>query len=417
MLSQLRLNLRINNQISIGLQNCPSATPSIYSSEWLTALENKQENWQKLDRILRAQKAAKAPRYDYFGRLIPRLSPPKVRLPKISSPPLDLIQKFQRQLKPLRRSRLLFLLCDLLPKILDYFSQFRLNPDRHFSHQAGQRIREAGAAMEIDAGRAMRFCHCTTLTLPANSREAFEAIAAYSSYAINRLFQIIRRRYPDMNSYFFCWEFQKRGALHLHIAHYHPDESEGMLIGNLLIEQWHKILCDISENSGICLFSNASGKACTARHLHQHHTQPMRKSVAGYFAKYAGKSASDPISPDGKKRFTGLCPKRFWGSSFHLKRIVKENSYSSLFDVSSESEAESRYQNLLSILLEEKIIHANRYEFKKEIEVFNHRKRDWEDRPIRWKKIIAEGFREIFYVTPESYQKLLKAIKIFDESF
>lgn len=412
MLSQLRLTARINNQITIGLQNCPNAQPTIYKS--LSCIEGgfSVADKARLQRTLDNVRKSKEPKYDWRGCLITRPVRPKYRI--VPPPKLDLIRKFQRELKSARSALFGFWLAKSFYVCLEYFGQFRLNPHRQFSAMAGQRIREAGAAMEIIANSQMRFCHCTTLTLPANTRESFECLAAYSGYAVNRLFQVLRRKYPDMNYWFFCWEFQKRGALHLHIAHYHPDESEGMLIGNLLIEQWHKILCDISNNSGVDMFLAASGDRCTIRQYHQHHTQPIKKSVAGYFAKYAGKSTKCDTNSYVRKHAETLSPKRYWGSSFHLKKVVSCNSYTSLFDVHDEIEAENRYQAALSIILSHSIVSVDRYEFRKELkwkEVYGYKGKSENS---SYSKVIAEGFRETFYVKPDEYVALLNELIAFD---
>ena len=415
MLSQLRLNLRINNQITIGLQNCPKSEKPIYKS--LSCIEGGFTAFQlqKIQRCLDNVRKSKLPKYDWRGCPIVRQPSPRKRI--ILPTKLDLIRKFQRELKSARSAALAFWLAKTYYLCLQHFGQFRLNPQRIFSSVAGQRIREAGAAMEVASGGAMRFCHCTTLTLPANNWQAFECLAAYSSYAVNRLFQILRRKYSDVNYWFFCWEFQKRGALHLHIAHYHPDESEGMLIGNLLIEQWHKILCDISDNSGIDMFLAKEGDRCTIRTFHQHHTQPIQKSVAGYFSKYAGKSVNCDENSYVREHARTLSPKRYWGSSQQLKEIVKENSYGSLYDSPNEIEAEKRYQEMLSEILSFDIISFKRYEFKKEKEWIEHY--GFKGRAIgkRYKRIICEGFREVFYVSPTDYQELLQRLKALDEWF
>lgn len=356
---------------------------------------------------------SKLPKYDYFGRLIMRQSSPKQRL-DYRSPKLDLIQKFQRGLKAVRSATLLFILCNLLHKTLYHFSQYRLNPEKHFGSRAGQAIREAGAAMEIACHRDVRFCHCTTLTLPSDTMESFRVLAAYSSYAVNRLFQAVRRHYPDTNYWFFVWEYQKRGALHLHIAHYHPDESEGMLIGNLLIEQWHKVLCDISDNAGVWMLSDKCVGDYAIQPWYQYHTQPIRTSVAGYFAKYAAKSADAEEHSYIREHAKTLSPKRYWGSSRQLKKIVKQGAHTSLFDVASTEAAESRYQEVLSIILQEEIVYFSRYEFCKELTTHENYGFRGKYQPKTYKTVIAEGFRETYYVSPESYQKVLIAIREFD---
>lgn len=415
MLSQLRLTLRPNNQVTIGLQNCVGAKPDIYKS--LACIEGGlgREERYRIKRAIAATKKTNEPKYDWAGRLIVR----QVRRKLIYCPPpkLDLIQKFQRTLECLGSAAFRYLYIKSIARALSHFGQFRLNPERQFSAVAGQRIREAGAAMELASNGQMRFCHCTTLTLPANNRAAFECLAAYSSYAVNRLFQVLRRLYPDMNYWFFCWEFQKRGALHLHIAHYHPDESEGLLIGNILIEQWHKILCDISENSGVYMLGGCNSSDYELKPWYQYHTQPIQKSVAGYFAKYAGKASKSEENSYVRLHAKTLSPKRYWGSSFQLKKIIKENSYASLFDVGNGMEAEKRYQSMLSIILQYKILSANRYEFRKEIEWNEYYGFKGNSNRRKLKRVVAEGFRETFYVSPSDYQEILSIIREEDEFF
>jgi len=413
MLSQLRLTMRPNNQITVGLQNCPKAYPTIYQSLSCQTASYTPTEILRFARVQSVVEQKKREKYDWKGHLMVRRPSPKNGLSYRSSK-LDLIQKFQRGLKAFRTAGLTFTLCNLFPRVLSHFSQFRLNEPRTFGNVAGQRIREAGSAMEIAANREMRFCHCTTLTLPANTREAFECLAAYSSYAVNRLFQMLRRRYPDVNYWFFVWEFQKRGALHLHIAHYHPDECEGMLIGNLLIEQWHKILCDISDNSGIWMLSDQHVGDYGIKDFYQYHTQPVRKSVAAYFAKYAGKASKSEENSYVRDHTKTLSPKRYWGSSFQIKDIIKENSYTSLFDVHSETVAMERYQEVLSVLLEYKVLSFQEYSFCKEIEF--HQEYGFKGKRDRkkFRKVIAEGFRQTFYFDWKDYQDLFGKLKDFD---
>lgn len=221
----------------------------------------------------------------------------------------------------------------------------RLNTPKSFTAKSGQKLRECGAAIDKHSGDP-RFTHCITLTLPANHQDAYIALAAHSSYAINRLFQPIRRKYGDMCLWFFVWEYQKRGALHLHIALYHPDESEGLWLSQILIDQWHRILCDIGEMAATDMFCKMSKRASTIRSLHQHHAQPMRKNLGAYFSKYASKKES---------KQSWYCRKypvsRFWGSCYALKDLIKRYSYDFSLYTDNERSIEIIVENILETIL------------------------------------------------------------------
>lgn len=321
---------------------------------------------------------------------------------------------FRSNAKPINRAKL-----DIIKKSQrkKTFQKCRLNTPKNFTRQSGQKVRESGAAMDIASGNQGRFCHCVTLTLPANTSEAFTALAAYSGYAINRLFQPIRRRYGDMCLWFFVWEYQKRGALHLHIALYHPDESEGLYISSILIEQWHKILCDISIESETDMFLSKHGDRCTIRANHQHHAQPIQKNVGAYFSKYAGKEES---------KNNWYCKKypvsRFWGSSKSIKRIISENSYEIEFDYYGyESQCEDKFESIIQNLIGKlSIVSSSSYQFDIQLKGKVRLNRYVNGRKIlsiEEDKSIANGTRYTFYFEAIQLKEVLNMAKIECESF
>lgn len=305
--------------------------------------------------------------------------------------PLDIIQKSQRTKKR---------------------TKSRINTPKSFSRHSGQKIRECGAAMQIQCGDDPRFCHEVTLTLPANHRAAFETIAKYSWYIINRLTQLIRRDYGDSILWFFVWEYQKRGALHLHFCIYHPDESEGLWLCTRLIDLWHKILIDISDDSGIDMFLSKQMDRCTIRQNHQHHSQPIQKDVGRYFAKYAGKTESKsswycqsfPVS-------------RFWGSSKTIKMIINQNSVECSWDYFANTlEQEKKMTEIIeSILTKLNIVSVSSYEFSISLEGkhrLNQYKNGRKILSVDEDKIIASGIRYTFYC-PNN--KLKDALRLVNE--
>jgi len=314
----------------------------------------------------------------------------RIKLDKTSSPYLDVIQKFQRDKKPL-------------------FS--RINKPKNFTKQSGQKLRESGAAMDLACDHNTKFCHEVTLTLPANTNEAFTALAAYSGYAMNRLLQPIRRDYGNDCLWFYVFEYQRRGALHIHIALYHPDESEGLLIAAKMIEQWHKVLIDIGQKADTDMFLDKRRDRSTIRSKHQHHTQPIYKAVGSYFSKYAGKEES---------KQNWYCQKypvsRFWGSSKVIKQIVKDNSFEYKIDYfSNEKCQENMMEHITKSLLEQiDTVSVSAYQFDIFLRGSHTINRYKDNRRIIVSGnnfSIARGERHTIYCAAKDYQKALEICK------
>lgn len=69
------------------------------------------------------------------------------------------------------------------------------------------------------------------------------------------------------------------------------------------------------------------------------------------------------------------------------------------------SESMELYEFCLDFLRDRTLLHYGEYEFKKEIEHDNG------------KKVIAEGFRQNFYIPPKDYQELLSVFRAACKSF
>jgi hypothetical protein len=438
MLPELTVSLRPNNQITIGLQNVVKKAPVTYQNRYYgrfhydcesqskiyeTQAELKQ--WQKnllADRIKQAK----------YKSSIEQRNKSKVSQSIHYSfapvPPLDIIRKFQRELKLALCVALRFLALRKIALAIVWFARYRIPKPKKFSNIAGQRIREAGAAIDILCDGNPSQARVVTLTLPANHKQAFAALAAYSGYAINRLFQPIRRHFPEIAAWFFVWEHQRRGALHLHICIHCKDSEQSEKAGQTLLEQWHKVLCDISEQSGVCMFTNKTGKSCTIRSNHQNVNQVMEKSCGAYFSKYAGKCANIEENSYVHKFAKMYPPTRFWGSSKVVKDIIKENSFSFKLD-SIPSDSKEKFDSLVELILEREVILFKEYEWKVETrkkferiqKPFCYRyqngkesKMNIESKPTKYigveKRIISEGYRYVFYVSPQDYRSLLETM-------
>ena len=392
-LPEFVLRMSVNNQITLGLQQVTRAARKRYDGVSKINLPDEIAEYYKSGQAAYVRDRDK--NYDYTSSIEQSpLGEPRrkwLKSEKRSTPTLDLTEKSQRSL-------------ETNSKVVG-FATCKVSKPKKFGAKQGHRIRESGAALDILCNGDPSKARVVTLTLPADTHEAKKAIAVYSGYAINRIFQVIRRDYPDCNNWFFVWEYQKRGALHVHVAIYHYDKEISKEIGDKLIETWHDVLVDIGFKANCCMFTSKKKDRCTIRSLHQNVNQEMKKSCGGYFSKYASKGENGEERIKMERWSKLYSPSRFWGSSQSIKTIVKENSFSFSLELLNGSESMEVYQFCLNFLADRTLLHYGEYNFKKEIE---HE---------QGKKTIAEGFRQNFYIPPKDYRELLAIFRESCKSF
>lgn len=195
------------------------------------------------------------------------------------------------------------------------FGSLPTRPTR-FGLNAVRSLRAHSAALERVCPPSE--CLFITGTLPGSTEDAFKAIAAYSGYIVHRLKSWIGN-YAIQKYDFYVWEYQKRGALHLHYCCHIPDEAARGFIQNQFREWWCGILHRIGAFTNCDMFR----KNAQVSHLNNHsivraEAQTVKKSVGRYLAKYLSKS----INPKrGNARF--FTPSRWWGSSRPLKQLAE----------------------------------------------------------------------------------------------
>lgn len=230
-----------------------------------------------------------------------------------------------------------------------------------FTRLARHRILCGGAvlARESDTPASSTFC---TFTLPGNTTDAINNLSRWASYVCNRLLQYIRRedrRHSEPFKWFYSWEHQKRGALHLHLCLYHPKAGTSYAMGLRLKEAWFSILMDIDKITGVCSFTRRGGKECVLPGFWRVDIQPVRKSIAAYVSKYVSKGAA--TSPSGQLRFTP--PPRWWGMARGLLRQVKAQCSTVTFDALTEDEASALYVDFGRLIELHKVVQTYQYSF------------------------------------------------------
>lgn len=172
-----------------------------------------------------------------------------------------------------------------------------------FSARAKTTLREFGAVLDERFGRNAVFF---TLTLPASTDAAMRALAEQSSYVVARVTQWMRDRLKEA-WYGWVWEFQKRGALHLHLV-VGDDDYFGLV---LLLVNWRDFAYDLlrqveTRSSCDLLTHNTPGGPSRKRDYVQMDAVFVQHSAARYLAKYMGKAR-----PDGFKG-EPYYPARWW---------------------------------------------------------------------------------------------------------
>lgn len=190
-----------------------------------------------------------------------------------------------------------------------------------FGLRAKRTILRVGGVMDKLPGWNL----CVTLTLPADTRESFHALARYSSYAIDRFKDWLKFQVRGGKNlrYFYVWELQKRGALHIHLCVNVPTRLSLRRVKQQSKSAWIRVLKSIGRHADVDMFQGRNG--CDWNQNHQKiqvDVQTVRKGVSAYFAKYCGKDKNAQL----QHIEAGLRPVRWWGCSRQLLREMRDAS-------------------------------------------------------------------------------------------
>lgn len=256
-----------------------------------------------------------------------------------------------------------------------------------FGKKARHTLLQAGAVVDAIAGKNI---YEVTCTIPGSTPEAFEAVANWSGWIINRLIQPFRDRGKDA-LWFYVWELQKRGALHLHFAIAAFTLAEAKLLAEGLEYQWWELLLELSEKAGVDVFARSERRSWRDKPaVWQSHVSAVRKSVAAYFSKYLGKAVS---RSQGQKQRGGkvYCPARWWGCSSKVKRLIAENTMKYEISVNT-LQSEAFVYAFREFLRHPDRVSQYRYEFDLGVSTAGY--------PI------GHGWREISYYKPKTFAVL-----------
>jgi len=184
-----------------------------------------------------------------------------------------------------------------------------------------------------------------TLTLPGSTYEAKKAMAAWSGYATHLVRMWFNKRAKeglDMH----VWEFQKRGALHLHYATCVTDDNAR----KWLIDNWKaqatRVIDAIGKKAGVDMWrKNANYTHADNKEVLQTDIQECNKSIARYLAKYVAKSKEQYKENHWKE----CKPSRYYGVSRKLLAELKARTEELTHSFVNRRQFDAAYEDILSI--------------------------------------------------------------------
>ena len=180
-----------------------------------------------------------------------------------------------------------------------------------YTTNAKRKIKNACAAIKHLFGRKVLFL---TVTLPGSTEQALLTLARYSATFVDTLRHWLAYQAPG-SLWVYKWEWQKRGALHLHAALGCADRAALDRIRRCFKRHVYKLFVALSDRAGEDIFSRDDGHSwkdsfATLRI----EAKFVRKCVKRYMAKYVGKEPGEAI---------GYYPSRWWGASLRLKEVAR----------------------------------------------------------------------------------------------
>lgn len=188
-----------------------------------------------------------------------------------------------------------------------------------FTRKAREKLRRAGVACEsVDPEN--RHWVFLTLTYPTESPEGMQAIAENAGWTVKALKNWLQKFKSTTGNYFYVWERQKRGTLHLHYCVHIPDACDRRIC-LAEFQQWAvSHLHKLAAKSGVNVWVNKWGRDWSENPGSlQAVAQEVQKSVSRYLAKYTSKDAGKNASLTQK--YPG--PARWWSVSQKLHESVE----------------------------------------------------------------------------------------------
>ncbi|MCW5824862.1 MAG: hypothetical protein KIT34_18845 [Cyanobacteria bacterium TGS_CYA1] len=199
----------------------------------------------------------------------------------------------------------------------------------NFSSKARQKIMDAIPIFGTGTDHVKQ----VELTIPGSTASALKTFASWSSYALNRFTQFLRRKIGVNCKYLYVWEFQSRGALHLHFIISDTAEKMVFISEAQVRELWYEVLISINEKSGKDVFERVGGGSwkddSSVLQVKAEDCDNAKKRCF-YLSKDETKV---PITLGSGET---LSPGRWWGMSKTLRKHINQILFKLTFEATSD---------------------------------------------------------------------------------
>jgi hypothetical protein len=300
--------------------------------------------------------------------------------------------------------------------------------EKSFSGYARHSILEAGAV--VDRLYPLAATRMITCTIPGSTDAALRAVALYSGWIIDRLFRPIRRhKLPDGSpalDWFFVWEFQGRGALHIHICLASNDADLTRKCADQVAFDWFELLLEIKGKNGVDCFERYHGGTWRSKPSQwKFDNQVCRKSVAAYFSKYASKEYKNEGREKTAKAYGMHFPSRFWGSSSNIKKVAHSFRVKVVFGDLNKRQCQWLHDNFYELISGWKPVIKSEFEYIIEVTSKSSDFR-WHaplsllhetEREYAMHQPIASGIVTVSYYEKNDFQELYETMNILLGSY
>lgn len=162
---------------------------------------------------------------------------------------------------------------------------------QELSRYGRRRILRAGSCFSSDEGSVRLLL---TGTLPGSTRESFRVLADNSSYVTHRLCNWLTRRQKGAR-WMYTWEFQRRGALHLHLV-IEVSEENATFIEREFKHEWNRLLTTIGNRNGVDMWKKTETYS-HSKEATQTDVQRCTREPSRYISKYISKANAKGFAP------------------------------------------------------------------------------------------------------------------------
>jgi hypothetical protein len=133
-------------------------------------------------------------------------------------------------------------------------------------------------------------CIMLTGTLPGSTSDAMATIADLASAIVEKVRRWVRY-HSESKYWLYTWEWQKRGALHIHYVVYEPNPDRRDRLLRDWKEKWTEVLLSFGTEKALCLFDRGDkGSWLEKLSVVQADAIALIKNPARYLSKYLSKS-------------------------------------------------------------------------------------------------------------------------------